>query len=107
MKLFFSIVSERQKNMGYYALLSMAFTFVLFYIDEGYYNFNWTKQLWNWVFFCIYTLFMFLGQLFVQYSLQKREKMVVKKWLVFLIGAPLGLMVLFVLGYSLKTFLND
>ena len=45
-------------------MLSVAaiITMFLFYIDEGYYNFNWMKSFGNWVVFVIYVLLLTLIQ---------------------------------------------
>jgi hypothetical protein len=43
-------------------LIAFVVTTILFFIDDGYYNFNWTLHLLNWVFFVIYIVSIFLGQ---------------------------------------------
>jgi hypothetical protein len=43
-------------------LIAFVVTTILFFIDDGYYNFNWTLHLSNWVFFVIYIVSIFLGQ---------------------------------------------
>jgi hypothetical protein len=49
-------------------LSSVAITLFLFYIDEGYYNFEWMKRAGNWVpfvvyVFVIYGLIIFFGRI--------------------------------------------
>ena len=47
-------------------LIAVSLTMILFFIDEGYYNFNWMLSAGNWVVFCIYTAIIFAGQLIIQ-----------------------------------------
>lgn len=43
-------------NSSFYPLLAMVLTSYLFYLDEGHYNFEWTKNLGNWLVFALYTI---------------------------------------------------
>lgn len=43
-------------NASFYPLLAMVLTSYLFYLDEGHYNFEWTKNLGNWIVFALYTI---------------------------------------------------
>jgi hypothetical protein len=87
-------------------IVAVVLTTFLCFIDEGYYNFNWTKQLWNWVFFVIYVASMLLGQAITQKLILKKYTGKSKTLLTSLIGIPLGLAMLFAIGFSLKSFLS-
>ncbi|MBL7815414.1 MAG: hypothetical protein JNL70_10395 [Saprospiraceae bacterium] len=39
-----------------YPFWAMLLTSYLFYIDEGYYNFDWTKNVGNWITFVFYSI---------------------------------------------------
>lgn len=47
------------------ALLAISVTLFLFYIDEGYYNFNWMRQAWHWAIFFMYAAFLFIGEMII------------------------------------------
>ena len=59
-------ISQTKKNNDSYLLVfllvSVLITFVLFYMDEGYYNLKWMATGFNWVIFLVYTLILFLPQ---------------------------------------------
>lgn len=74
-------------------LSSVAVTLFLFFIDEGYYNFNWMADLGNWVAFAIY----FTAILVVQVALRA---LVFRK-----VTGLLGDGVAFVAGVALALFL--
>ncbi len=39
--------------------ISISIAMFLGYIDEGYYNFNWMKNIGNWIALSVYALFIF------------------------------------------------
>lgn len=84
-----------------YAVVSFVLTSFLFFIDEGYYNFNWTTELRNWVAFLFYAGSMFFGQVLTDQlilrSLRHRNKTI----LTCIIGVPLGLIILGAVIFSL------
>lgn len=83
-------------------IVSATVTTLLFFIDEGYYNFNWTKNLWNWLFCGVYVAFILLGQTIAGQYILKRYKSDSKSILASFIGIPLGLAILFTIGFSIK-----
>jgi len=83
-------------------IVSLVLTTFLLFIDEGFYNFNWTTRLWNWVFFVIYVVSMLLGQTVTEKFILKKYNGKNKTILTSLIGIPLGLALLFIIGYSFK-----
>lgn len=44
-------------------LIAVTITSILFYIDEGFYNFKWMLNVGNWIVFFIYTVGIYLLQL--------------------------------------------
>lgn len=85
--------------------VSLLFTAFLCFIDEGAYNFEWVKQPSNWIFFFIYALFMLLGQTISDKYILRRFEDNGKSVLNAFIGIPLGLALLFGLGYLLSLVL--
>ncbi len=55
---------KRKLRLLLYAIL---ITLFLFYIDEGYYNFNWMKERGAWIIFSIYVLLIYGLQLLIQF----------------------------------------
>jgi hypothetical protein len=60
--------SGRNKSLIIPAIASMLVTILLFYIDEGYYNFKWMQNWGNWVIFFIYCAIIFIVQLVLRLS---------------------------------------
>ncbi|NBV12910.1 MAG: hypothetical protein EBS07_02455 [Sphingobacteriia bacterium] len=83
-------------------LLAFVVTTLLFFIDDGYYNFNWTLHLSNRVFFVIYIIRIFLGQTLTEKFILKKYNGKNKTILTSLIGVPLGIALLFIIYYSIK-----
>jgi hypothetical protein len=88
-------------------IVAIVVTTFLFFIDEGYYNFNWTKTLSNWFFFLAYTFFIFLGQTITYRYILKRFKGESKGVLTSLIGVPLGLFTLIAILFSMATLFAE
>jgi uncharacterized protein YqgC (DUF456 family) len=83
-------------------LVAFVVTTILFFIDDGYYNFNWTLHLSNWVFFVIYIVSIFLAQTLTEKFILKKYSGKNKTILTSLIGVPLGIALLFIIYYSIK-----
>ncbi len=47
------------RTVGIILLSTFAFIFFLCFIDEGYYDFRWMKNLGNWVVFFLYWMILF------------------------------------------------
>jgi len=99
-------IPKRLSPFLVHLVVSVVLTTFLFWLDEGYYNFNWTKNLWNWLFFVIYASAMFIGQTITDKYFLKKFKDDSKQVLVGFIGIPLGLAILFTIGFSLKYFFS-
>jgi hypothetical protein len=66
------IIENKMKREDRNALIlvtsSILLTLFLFFIDEGYYNFKWMTDIFNWFFFLIYFAVFLFGQ-FIIYNL--------------------------------------
>ncbi|MEO8150001.1 MAG: hypothetical protein ABI723_20350 [Bacteroidia bacterium] len=51
------------RRIYYSLIIAIAVTLFLFFIDEGYYNFNWMDDAGNWFAFLIYVFLLFTAQL--------------------------------------------
>ena len=71
----------------------------LFYIDEGYYNFNWMQHLGNWIAFGLYLLAFSTGQLLTHQLILARYKGSYKTTLTSVIGVPTGFGLIIALFY--------
>lgn len=74
---------------------------LLFFIDEGAFNFRWMSQPGNWFAFFIYFSGIFLCQYFVYAVILRKYKGKEKNLYTSLIGIPLGLIVVIVSFYAL------
>ena len=83
-------------------IVSVAITTLLFFIDEGYYNFNWTKKIWNWAFFIVYVASMLCGQYITNRFILRKYKGKDKAILTSLIGIPMAITLLFIIAYFVK-----
>ena len=63
----YSAISGKSKTNDVLILFlsAAAISFLLFYIDEGYFDFRWMKNPSNWIAFAAYVLMLFVGQLAV------------------------------------------
>ncbi|MHC1706074.1 MAG: hypothetical protein AB9842_00995 [Bacteroidales bacterium] len=63
-----------KKTSFIFLLTAIVITNILFFIDEGYYDFRWMKDFGNWVAFLIYCIPIFLFQLFMYHIILKKIK---------------------------------
>ena len=56
---------------AFFLVLALSATFYGFYLDEGYFNFDWMDKTTNWITFSIYVTTMFIGQLVVRLFLDR------------------------------------
>jgi len=85
-------ILEKKKFKPLFAhiLISLLVTTLLCYIDEGYYNFEWTKDPANWFFFFIIAFFIVLGQTITNKWIFKKLDEYGKLIVTSLIGIPIG-----------------
>jgi hypothetical protein len=67
-------------------------TFILFWMDEGYYDLRWMKNIAGWVMFLFYTGGLVLGELMVSSFLFAKQPVIRKTVLTVVAGIPLGLL---------------
>ena len=77
-----------------FLIISVVASLFVFYIDEGYYNFQWMKSWENWVFFIIYAGIIFLFQQLFALIFRKVFKVKNKNYLIAAIGVPVAIFVL-------------
>ena len=65
-------------------------TFFLFYIDEGYYDFRWMRDIGNWFVFLLYVCILTTAQEIVYFTISKITKAPYTKVLVVIGGIALG-----------------
>ena len=90
-----SISKKHDRSVAITLLSSVIITLFLFYIDEGFYNFNWMTDLGNWFVFGFYISLIFGSQILV-YTLLKNGKILNKNlsWSI-VIGTTLALLLAF------------
>lgn len=83
-------INQLKEYVGVHAILACLLTAFLFFIDEGYYNFNWMLNWGNWIIFFIYSLGIFSGQIIAQHVVFRKQTGAAKIVLSFLLGGTLG-----------------
>jgi hypothetical protein len=73
-----------------YLLTSVSLTLILFFIDEGYYNFKWMTNVGNWLMFVVYAGGIFLLQIIADQLLFRKLSTQMRVALSVLLGLPLG-----------------
>jgi hypothetical protein len=92
-------LSEDTKEFLAYFLSAVGVTMFLFFIDEGYYNFNWMMNIGNWIAFLIYVTGLLTGQFLSNSLILRKYKGEKKTLLTSIIGIPLGTaMIILLLG---------
>jgi hypothetical protein len=71
---------------------AMIITFLLFYIDEGAYNFTWMNNVGNWIPFALYISGIVGGQVFINQLFLKKQNGKHKLLFTALFGVPLGIL---------------
>lgn len=83
-------LSIDQKTGNHLLFTTTIVILFLFFIDEGYYNFNWMLNWGSWVVFLIYLIVLFPVQLLISAFMFKKYVGWKKILLVSLVGIPLG-----------------
>ena len=78
-------------------VVSIVVVILLFFIDEGAYNFHWMLKPWNYYPFAVYVGGFMVGQLIVASFLFKKLNGLVGTVVVFLLGVPAGVLMSLVL----------
>lgn len=82
----------QKSNWNVFAVSSILITLFLFFIDEGYYNFNWMANIGNWIAFLIYVVPVFLFQLLIYAVALRRYPGRGKIWMSIVFGTAMALM---------------
>ncbi len=82
-----------------YLFTTIIITMSLFYVDEGFYNFNWMQSAGNWVTFFIYGTSIFIGQLLVFLFVTRILKLRNSNLVSVLLGAALAVLILMTLEF--------
>ena len=77
-----------------FLIISVVASLFLFYIDEGFYNFQWMKFWGNWIVFIIYAVIIFLVQQLFAFIFKKVFKVNNRNYLIAAIGVPVAISVL-------------
>ena len=82
---------KNNTSKPYIILLTVAaiITMILFYIDEGYYNFNWMLDWGNWIVYLIYVAVIFA----VEAAIYKLLSLIIKSKSTTILSATLGVMI--------------
>lgn len=76
---------------------ALVITNVLFFIDEGYYDFRWMANISNWIIFTVYSILIFASQYFIYRVVLMNYKSNGKAGLSILGGTTLFIVALFAL----------
>lgn len=84
-------------------IVSTLLTLFLFFIDEGYYNFNWMSKAGNWMAFLIYVSLFFAAELIVINYLFRNRSNTILTISKYALGALLGFIFAFLVfkGWSI------
>jgi hypothetical protein len=86
-------------------LSAFALIAFLFFIDEGHYNFQWTKDGWVWLLFFVYSGAAMAGQIITADLILNNYRGKRKTLYTNLIGLPLGLIGLLLLGFIIGSLI--
>ena len=85
--------STQSKDYLILAINAMAITLFLFFIDEGYYNFNWAQEPFAWVIFLMYVVPICICQVLVYTFLLQTFQRVKRIVLASILGTIFGLLI--------------
>lgn len=91
---------EKKKHTTIYLVMAALVTGFLFFIDEGYYSFQWMLDWGSWIIFLVYALSLHMSQYLTHVCIPGRYSLKHKRILACILGIPLGLSVLW-LGFSI------
>lgn len=74
-----------------YVVSALILTTLVFYIDEGAYNFDWTTNIGSWIVFVIYAAFVLFGQALFAHFLLKKKFLKSRNFISIIGGALFGL----------------
>ena len=83
-------------------ICALAITMLLFFIGKGPLSFEWMGDVNNWILFIIYSVFIFMGEVFVSNIVLKKHQGIVQTILSIATGSGLG--ILFVVFIVLRNW---
>jgi hypothetical protein len=82
-----------QKDDSVILLISaLTITFLMFFIDEGALSLHWMADIGSWILFIMYSVFIFMGEVFVSNFILKKYHGVVQTVLSVASGSGLGIL---------------
>lgn len=105
-----SLTQPAKRNNDIVALIAAAlFVNILFFIDEGYYDFRWMKDAGNWFMFLIYFFGVVLGEYLISKTISYTITGFARNIITVIAGLPLGFIIVLgtidFLGIILKYFI--
>lgn len=91
---------SRERTYLFPITSAIILTFMLFFVDEGYYDLRWMKSGYNWLIFSCFVGGFFVGQAIISTFFLKRTTGIGKKTLVMVLGLPLGVIFIIIFMYS-------
>ena len=87
-------VSEKMSDLAVYLISALIVTLFLFFIDEGYYSFQWMTSVGSWIVFVVYAGGLLLSQILISSLIAKRLVGNTKRVLSLVVGIPVGFLIL-------------
>ncbi|PLX04171.1 MAG: hypothetical protein C0595_04475 [Marinilabiliales bacterium] len=92
------LVDSEKRQIIILLIASTLISLFLFYIDEGYYDFNWMNNIGNWIAFMFYTFGIFGGQILFSKIILKKISLKLNLILSIILGSIFSLWFL-ILGF--------
>jgi hypothetical protein len=91
--------SRDSKNDNIYSPLvsTILIVLLLFFIDEGYYSFQWMFDWANWIAFVLYLIIIFPSQWLISRFLLSSLHGIKKTWVLIFTGIPITLLIAFLI----------
>ncbi len=93
--------TDNQNPIGLFMAVAFSLTFLLCWMDEGYYDLRWMKSGHNWVCFCIYFAGFTAGMAIVSEFIVRYRQNSRKLIPMLLLGLPVGVILIFCFMYAL------
>jgi len=90
-------LKHKSDNLLIPLIVSITLSLVLFYIDDGYYNFKWMLHWGSWGVFLVYVTILSTTQMLLNLALASITKTINTNAIFYLSGILLGVAILFIL----------
>lgn len=91
---------RKLSDTSIYLLSSILVTLFLFYIDEGYYSFQWMTNAGAWIIFVIYVFVFFLTQVGINFLFTRVIPLRIGRALSLFVGIVTGMIFLILIFYQ-------